>query len=176
MKRHGPACVLLNCSPRGAQPANVLVGANGALKLGDLGLGRQLSEQTMEAFSKVRPGPPGREEHPPSTVVLSRPRYTLVTRCTAAGHWHAREREQMLVAGAWVVRRWARRTTCRQRWCGAPGTTGSQTCGAWAACCTSWPASTPPLRCGRRPGEGTLATARPAAARLQLQWGYPPFG
>jgi hypothetical protein len=31
----------------------VLVGANGALKLGDLGLGRQLSEQTMEAFSKV---------------------------------------------------------------------------------------------------------------------------
>lgn len=39
---------------RDIKPANVLVGANGALKLGDLGLGRQLSEQTMEAFSKVR--------------------------------------------------------------------------------------------------------------------------
>ncbi|GFR43642.1 hypothetical protein Agub_g4743, partial [Astrephomene gubernaculifera] len=38
---------------RDIKPANVLVGANGALKLGDLGLGRQLSEQTMEAFSKV---------------------------------------------------------------------------------------------------------------------------
>ncbi len=39
---------------RDIKPANVLVGANGALKLADLGLGRQLSEQTMEAFSKVR--------------------------------------------------------------------------------------------------------------------------
>ncbi|KAF5833812.1 hypothetical protein DUNSADRAFT_9759 [Dunaliella salina] len=38
---------------RDIKPANVLVGANGALKLGDLGLGRQLSEQTMEAFSKM---------------------------------------------------------------------------------------------------------------------------
>ena len=38
---------------RDIKPANVLVGANGALKIGDLGLGRQLSEQTMEAFSKV---------------------------------------------------------------------------------------------------------------------------
>ncbi|MEW5299511.1 MAG: hypothetical protein WDW36_002522 [Sanguina aurantia] len=38
---------------RDIKPANVLVGANGALKLADLGLGRQLSEQTMEAFSKV---------------------------------------------------------------------------------------------------------------------------
>lgn len=41
---------------RDIKPANVLVGANGALKLGDLGLGRQLSEQTMEAFSKVGRG------------------------------------------------------------------------------------------------------------------------
>lgn len=41
---------------RDIKPANVLVGANGALKIGDLGLGRQLSEQTMEAFSKVRWG------------------------------------------------------------------------------------------------------------------------
>lgn len=39
---------------RDIKPANVLVGANGALKLGDLGLGRQLSEHTLEAFSKVR--------------------------------------------------------------------------------------------------------------------------
>ncbi len=38
---------------RDIKPANVLIGANGALKIGDLGLGRQLSEQTMEAFSKV---------------------------------------------------------------------------------------------------------------------------
>jgi NIMA (never in mitosis gene a)-related kinase len=38
---------------RDIKPANVLVGSNGALKVGDLGLGRQLSEQTMEAFSKV---------------------------------------------------------------------------------------------------------------------------
>ncbi|GAX74762.1 hypothetical protein CEUSTIGMA_g2209.t1 [Chlamydomonas eustigma] len=38
---------------RDIKPANVLVGANGALKIGDLGLGRQLSEQSMEAFSKV---------------------------------------------------------------------------------------------------------------------------
>ncbi len=42
--------------------ANVLVGANGALKLGDLGLGRQLSEQTMEAFSKVRADWEGRQD------------------------------------------------------------------------------------------------------------------
>ena len=33
---------------RDIKPANVLVGANGMLKIGDLGLGRQLSEQTME--------------------------------------------------------------------------------------------------------------------------------
>lgn len=38
---------------RDIKPANVLVGVNGTLKLGDLGLGRQLSEQTLEAFSKV---------------------------------------------------------------------------------------------------------------------------
>lgn len=38
---------------RDIKPANVLVGANGMLKIGDLGLGRHLSEQTMEAFSKV---------------------------------------------------------------------------------------------------------------------------
>lgn len=46
------ACTLC-CTHPIAHAANVLVGANGALKLGDLGLGRQLSEQTMEAFSKV---------------------------------------------------------------------------------------------------------------------------
>jgi serine/threonine protein kinase len=39
---------------RDIKPANVLVGAGGTLKLGDLGLGRQFSEHTMEAFSKVR--------------------------------------------------------------------------------------------------------------------------
>lgn len=38
---------------RDIKPANVLVGSSGSLKIGDLGLGRQLSEQTMEAFSKV---------------------------------------------------------------------------------------------------------------------------
>lgn len=51
---------------RDIKPANVLVGANGALKIGDLGLGRQLSEQTMEAFSKVPATPwelPCNEQH-----------------------------------------------------------------------------------------------------------------
>jgi serine/threonine protein kinase len=39
---------------RDVKPANVLVGPGGGLKLGDLGLGRQLSQDTVKLLSKVR--------------------------------------------------------------------------------------------------------------------------
>lgn len=38
---------------RDIKPANIFLAADGVLKLGDLGLGRYLSSQTLEAFSKV---------------------------------------------------------------------------------------------------------------------------
>jgi len=38
---------------RDIKPANILIGADGMLKLGDLGLGRFLTSQTMEARTKV---------------------------------------------------------------------------------------------------------------------------
>ena len=38
---------------RDIKPANIFLMSNGTVKVGDLGLGRYLSEQTMEAFSKV---------------------------------------------------------------------------------------------------------------------------
>lgn len=41
---------------RDVKPANVLLGASGLLKLGDLGLGRQLSQDTVKLLSKVGAG------------------------------------------------------------------------------------------------------------------------
>jgi len=38
---------------RDLKPANIFISANGTLKIGDLGLGRIFSSQTMEAYSKV---------------------------------------------------------------------------------------------------------------------------
>jgi len=38
---------------RDLKPANILIFSNGKLKLGDLGLGRHMSEETFKAFSKV---------------------------------------------------------------------------------------------------------------------------
>ena len=38
---------------RDLKPANIFITNNGTLKLGDLGLGRHFSSQTIEAFSRV---------------------------------------------------------------------------------------------------------------------------
>ena len=38
---------------RDLKPANIFITNDGTLKLGDLGLGRYLSSQTIEAFSRV---------------------------------------------------------------------------------------------------------------------------
>jgi serine/threonine protein kinase len=38
---------------RDLKPANIFIDGNGDLKIGDLGLSRQLSSQTFEAFSRV---------------------------------------------------------------------------------------------------------------------------
>ena len=38
---------------RDLKPANIFIDNNGDLKVGDLGLSRQLSSQTFEAFSRV---------------------------------------------------------------------------------------------------------------------------
>jgi NIMA (never in mitosis gene a)-related kinase len=38
---------------RDLKPANIFIDNNGNLKVGDLGLSRQLSNQTLEAFSRV---------------------------------------------------------------------------------------------------------------------------
>jgi serine/threonine protein kinase len=38
---------------RDLKPANIFVASTGALKIGDLGLGRIFSSGTMEAFTKV---------------------------------------------------------------------------------------------------------------------------
>jgi serine/threonine protein kinase len=38
---------------RDLKPANIFISSDGSLKVGDLGLGRQLSSQTIEAYSRV---------------------------------------------------------------------------------------------------------------------------
>jgi NIMA (never in mitosis gene a)-related kinase len=38
---------------RDLKPANIFISGEGLLKVGDLGLGRQLSSQTIEAYSRV---------------------------------------------------------------------------------------------------------------------------
>ena len=38
---------------RDLKPANIFISSEGQLKVGDLGLGRQLSSQTIEAYSRV---------------------------------------------------------------------------------------------------------------------------
>lgn len=38
---------------RDLKPANIFISSEGGLKVGDLGLGRQLSSQTIEAYSRV---------------------------------------------------------------------------------------------------------------------------
>lgn len=38
---------------RDLKPANIFIDSDGDLKIGDLGLSRQLSSQTFEAFSRV---------------------------------------------------------------------------------------------------------------------------
>jgi serine/threonine protein kinase len=38
---------------RDLKPANIFISSEGVLKVGDLGLGRQLSSQTIEAYSRV---------------------------------------------------------------------------------------------------------------------------
>lgn len=38
---------------RDIKPANVFITGSGTMKLGDMGLGRQLSEESVAAFSKV---------------------------------------------------------------------------------------------------------------------------
>ena len=38
---------------RDLKPANIFIDGSGALKVGDLGLSRQLGSQTFEAFSRV---------------------------------------------------------------------------------------------------------------------------
>ena len=38
---------------RDLKPANIFIDGNNNLKLGDLGLGRDFTSQTMEAFSRV---------------------------------------------------------------------------------------------------------------------------
>lgn len=38
---------------RDLKPANIFIDSDGTLKLGDLGLGRAMSSQTFEAYSRV---------------------------------------------------------------------------------------------------------------------------
>jgi NIMA (never in mitosis gene a)-related kinase len=38
---------------RDLKPANIFITVDGCLKLGDLGLGRHFSSQTIEAYSRV---------------------------------------------------------------------------------------------------------------------------
>ena len=38
---------------RDLKPANIFISIDGSLKIGDLGLGRELSSETIEVYSKV---------------------------------------------------------------------------------------------------------------------------
>jgi NIMA (never in mitosis gene a)-related kinase len=38
---------------RDLKPANIFISSDGSLKIGDLGLGRSFSSETLEAYSKV---------------------------------------------------------------------------------------------------------------------------
>lgn len=38
---------------RDLKPANIFIATDGSLKIGDLGLGREFSSETIEAYSKV---------------------------------------------------------------------------------------------------------------------------
>jgi hypothetical protein len=42
------------CVCLGTQPANIFLTLDGTVKVGDLGLGRMFSADTIQAFSKVR--------------------------------------------------------------------------------------------------------------------------
>ena len=42
------------CVCLGTQPANIFLTRDGTVKVGDLGLGRMFSADTIQAFSKVR--------------------------------------------------------------------------------------------------------------------------
>jgi len=46
-------CLKMRVMHRDLKPANIFIDGNGDLKLGDLGLGRDFTSQTMEAFSRV---------------------------------------------------------------------------------------------------------------------------
>lgn len=89
---------------RDLKPANIFLTLNGTVKVGDLGLGRLMSENTMEAHSKVRVRPCVRDV------------------CTRA----------QCARTVWYdvcARRWARPCTCLRRCCVARAMSSSPTFG-----------------------------------------------